>query len=92
MIKNTPLSALLINVKLLSLGDDMEHRGKVDKFIFLYKIYNILVSPQINLSVNCFDFWGVSDKAFSFRIDLDKFKIYTCRYWKNNVNFNVRKC
>ena len=56
MIKNTPLSALLINVKLLSLGDDMEHRGKVDKFNFLYKIYNILVSPQINLFVNCFDF------------------------------------
>ena len=56
MIKNTPLSAFLINVKLLSLGDDMEHRGKVDEFKFLYKIYNILVSPQINLLVNCFHF------------------------------------
>ena len=43
MIKNTPLSALLINVKLLSLGDDVEHCGKVDNFFF-YKIYNILVS------------------------------------------------
>ena len=56
MIKNTPPSALLINVKLLSLSDDMEDRGKVDQFNFLYKIYNILVSPQINLFVNCFHF------------------------------------
>ena len=56
MIKNTPLSVLLINVKLLSLGDDMEHRGKVDKFYFFYKIYNILVSPQINLFFSCFHF------------------------------------
>ena len=56
MIKNTLLSAFLINVKLLSLGDDMEHRGKVDGFNFLYKMYNILMSPQINLFVNCCHF------------------------------------
>ena len=69
MIKNTPLSALLINVKLLSLGDDMGHRGKVDKFNFLYKIYNILVSPQINLLVNCFHTFEESlTRRFHFRL------------------------